>query len=120
MINQTCDDLTFRKIAAARAQQESGKSIIAGYNRRFPPHILKMKQLLGDRQGETNIIATINAGFIPSSSWMHDPMLRRGGGSIISFNQIVNGAGAALAALERLMLGQWLNVGGNTGDPNGS
>jgi predicted dehydrogenase/threonine dehydrogenase-like Zn-dependent dehydrogenase len=53
--------------------------ILVGFNRRFAPLAQKMKQLLGE--GPKNIVATMNAGFIPSNSWVHD--LDVGGGRII-------------------------------------
>lgn len=53
--------------------------VIVGFNRRFAPLAQKMKHLLGE--GPKNIIATMNAGFIPSNSWVHD--LEIGGGRII-------------------------------------
>jgi predicted dehydrogenase/threonine dehydrogenase-like Zn-dependent dehydrogenase len=53
--------------------------LIVGFNRRFAPFAQKMKQLLGE--GPKNIIATMNAGFIPFNSWVHD--LEVGGGRII-------------------------------------
>ena len=53
--------------------------VIVGFNRRFAPLATKMKQLLGE--GTKNIVATINAGFIPKDSWVHD--LEIGGGRII-------------------------------------
>ena len=53
--------------------------LVVGFNRRFAPLALKMKQLLGE--GPKNIIATMNAGFIPSNVWIHD--LETGGGRII-------------------------------------
>ncbi len=56
------------------------KTINVGFNRRFSPHILKMKQLLGE-ESQLNIIATMNAGFIPSNVWIHD--IEVGGGRII-------------------------------------
>ena len=59
----------------------SGKGITltVGFNRRFSPFAQKMKQLSG--QGVKNIIATMNAGFIPSDVWVHD--MEVGGGRII-------------------------------------
>lgn len=54
-------------------------SITVGFNRRFAPLAQKMKQLLGE--GSKNIVATMNAGYIPSNSWVHD--LEVGGGRII-------------------------------------
>lgn len=53
--------------------------LTVGFNRRFSPLAIKMKVLLGE--GPKNIVATMNAGFIPSNSWVHD--LQTGGGRII-------------------------------------
>ncbi|MDM1500008.1 bi-domain-containing oxidoreductase [Myroides odoratimimus] len=61
------------------AQQLSGKTVTVGFNRRFSPHIEKIKNLVGESQ--MNIIATMNAGFIPSNVWVHD--MKLGGGRII-------------------------------------
>jgi len=57
----------------------SGKMVVVGFNRRFAPLAEKMKTLLG--KGPKNIIATMNAGFIPPEVWVHD--LETGGGRII-------------------------------------
>lgn len=61
------------------AYNKSNSTLTVGFNRRFSPHILKMKNLLGNSQ--MNIIATMNAGFIPSNVWVHD--MQVGGGRII-------------------------------------
>jgi predicted dehydrogenase/threonine dehydrogenase-like Zn-dependent dehydrogenase len=61
------------------AYAKSGKTVTVGFNRRFSPHSQKMKSLLG--VGPMNVIATMNAGFIPSSVWVHD--MKVGGGRII-------------------------------------
>lgn len=73
------DELT----AIKNAYQDSEKpiSLTVGFNRRFSPFIQKSKQLLGDTNVPINMIATMNAGFIPSDSWVHD--LKIGGGRII-------------------------------------
>ena len=60
-------------------RKNSGLFIVVGYNRRFAPLAIKMKQLLGE--GPKNIIATMNAGSIPAISWVHD--LEVGGGRIV-------------------------------------
>lgn len=57
----------------------NGKTLSVGFNRRFSPYAVKMKQLIGE--GPKNIIATMNAGFIPPEVWVHD--LQVGGGRII-------------------------------------
>ncbi|MCF8448170.1 MAG: bi-domain-containing oxidoreductase [Bacteroidia bacterium] len=56
-------------------------SIMIGFNRRFSPHTQAIKKSLGTTSGAINIIATMNAGFIPENVWVHDPEL--GGGRII-------------------------------------
>ena len=53
--------------------------LTVGFNRRFAPFAQKMKSLIGT--GAVNIVATMNAGFIPANSWVHD--LQVGGGRII-------------------------------------
>jgi predicted dehydrogenase/threonine dehydrogenase-like Zn-dependent dehydrogenase len=57
------------------------KSVSVGFNRRFSPHIQKVKQLIGDSNMPINMIATMNAGFIPLEVWVHDMAV--GGGRII-------------------------------------
>lgn len=54
-------------------------TVNVGFNRRFSPHSIALKRVLGN--GPMNIVATMNAGFIPGSSWVHD--LQTGGGRII-------------------------------------
>jgi predicted dehydrogenase/threonine dehydrogenase-like Zn-dependent dehydrogenase len=58
---------------------DGGTTLTAGFNRRFSPHIQKMKQLVGE--APMNVIATMNAGSIPANVWVHD--LKTGGGRII-------------------------------------
>lgn len=54
-------------------------SLTVGYNRRFAPHVRKMKMLL--KEAVMNVIITVNAGYVPAESWVHDRA--RGGGRII-------------------------------------
>jgi len=56
-------------------------SLTVGFNRRFSPHIQAIKKAIGDKPGQLNIVATMNAGAIPPSVWVHD--LQVGGGRII-------------------------------------
>ena len=62
-----------------QACQESGKTLTVGFNRRFSPHSIKVKNLVG--QSPMNVIATMNAGNIPANVWVHD--MQVGGGRII-------------------------------------
>jgi predicted dehydrogenase/NADPH:quinone reductase-like Zn-dependent oxidoreductase len=61
------------------AYKKGNTTLTVGFNRRFSPHAVKMKSLLGE--GQMNVIATMNAGFIPKESWIHD--LKVGGGRIV-------------------------------------
>ena len=54
-------------------------TLTVGFNRRFSPYATKLKQLVGE--GPKNIVATMNAGFIPADMWVHD--LEIGGGRIV-------------------------------------
>lgn len=56
-------------------------SLMVGFNRRFSPHIRAIKSHLGSSPGPLNIVATMNAGFIPANVWVHD--MQVGGGRII-------------------------------------
>lgn len=76
--------LSFDELAAIeQAVQRNGasSSITVGFNRRFSPFIRKAKQLIGEETSNMNIIATMNAGFIPADFWVHD--MHIGGGRII-------------------------------------
>jgi predicted dehydrogenase/threonine dehydrogenase-like Zn-dependent dehydrogenase len=56
-------------------------SLTVGYNRRFSPFTIIAKSLLGNSGAPINIIANMNAGFIPPEIWVND--LKIGGGRII-------------------------------------
>ncbi len=67
--------------AGRQKQKANGQSLTVGFNRRFSPHIQAIKKAIGDKPGQLNVVATMNAGFIPSNVWVHD--LQVGGGRII-------------------------------------
>ena len=56
-------------------------NVSVGFNRRFAPLAKQMKKVLGSDNSPMNIIATMNAGFIPADAWLHD--MEVGGGRII-------------------------------------
>jgi predicted dehydrogenase/threonine dehydrogenase-like Zn-dependent dehydrogenase len=62
-----------------KVYQESDKTLTVGFNRRFSPHMEKIKSLVGSSR--MNVVATMNAGFIPQNVWVHD--MKTGGGRII-------------------------------------
>ncbi len=55
--------------------------VMAGFNRRFSPHTVKMRELLAGRTEPLTMTMTVNAGFIAPDHWTQDP--ERGGGRII-------------------------------------
>jgi predicted dehydrogenase/threonine dehydrogenase-like Zn-dependent dehydrogenase len=61
--------------------QRHNKTVTVGFNRRFAPLAQKMKSLLGKSDTPINIVATMNAGAVPPSVWVHD--MEIGGGRII-------------------------------------
>ena len=53
---------------------------MVGFNRRFAPHVKKMKELLSDTSGPKAMVMIINAGEISKDHWTQD--LEVGGGRI--------------------------------------
>jgi len=57
------------------------RHLMIGFNRRFSPHIAKIRELLEGRSGPLCMSMMVNAGFINPEHWTQDP--ERGGGRII-------------------------------------
>ena len=55
--------------------------LMVGFNRRFAPHVAKVKELLEAVKEPGSFIMTVNAGMIPANHWTQDPEV--GGGRII-------------------------------------
>ena len=70
--------------------------LMVGFNRRFSPHIVKIKSLLENRHEPKSIVITINAGEIPADHWTQDREI--GGGRII-------GEGCHFVDLMRFLVG---------------
>ncbi len=62
-----------------KAYKKCNVSLMVGFNRRFSPHMTKIKSLVAD--APMNIVATMNAGSISPEVWVHDMSV--GGGRII-------------------------------------
>ncbi|MGF1853521.1 bi-domain-containing oxidoreductase [Vibrio satsumensis] len=60
---------------------EEKPRLMVGYNRRFAPQIIKIKELLSSVSGPKTFIMTMNAGEIPAEHWTQD--INVGGGRII-------------------------------------
>ena len=55
--------------------------LMVGFNRRFSPLAVEMRNCLQQRLGPASAIITVNAGGIPADHWLHDPA--QGGGRIV-------------------------------------
>ena len=63
-------------------ESRGGQPILTvGFNRRFSPHVQRIRKLLEGLNGPKSFIMTVNAGFIPPEHWIQDPTA--GGGRII-------------------------------------
>jgi predicted dehydrogenase len=63
------------------ARGRPGQQLMVGFNRRFAPQVVRMKELLATIAEPKSFIMTVNAGAIPPEHWTQDPEV--GGGRII-------------------------------------
>lgn len=63
------------------AQKGRGGQLMVGFNRRFAPHVITMKRLLGQVAEPKSFLMVMNAGAIPAGHWTQDRAI--GGGRII-------------------------------------
>jgi predicted dehydrogenase/threonine dehydrogenase-like Zn-dependent dehydrogenase len=84
-LSLTADELDdVIKVYKSCQRDDSRKSpqLMIGFNRRFAPHIRKIKTLLSSKDYEKkSILITVNAGKIPSDNWIQDKAV--GGGRIL-------------------------------------
>ncbi len=66
---------------AAAVHAGAPAMVMVGFNRRFAPHVQKMKALLAGATGPKSFVMTVNAGAIPAAHWTQDRDV--GGGRII-------------------------------------
>ncbi|WP_066801059.1 bi-domain-containing oxidoreductase [Sphingomonas soli] len=70
------------ELEAIQAAHATGSAqLMVGYNRRFAPHVVRMKQMLSAVKEPKSFIMTMNAGAIPAGHWTQDPAV--GGGRIL-------------------------------------
>ena len=78
----TLDELTEIEDTYLNLPGKARKPILmVGFNRRFAPHIIKIKKLIENAREPKSFIMTVNAGMIPADSWVQDMQI--GGGRII-------------------------------------
>ena len=73
--------LTTSELAAIEAAHTGQALLMVGFNRRFAPLLLELKQQLTRLQGPKAFVYTCNAGPIPPDHWTQDPAA--GGGRLL-------------------------------------
>ncbi len=77
----TLDELNIIDETYHKINQYDAVRLMVGFNRRYAPHIIKMKTLLESSKSPKSIIMTVNAGTISKDHWVQD--INIGGGRII-------------------------------------
>ena len=77
----TLEELDVIDKAYQKANNSNTVRLMVGFNRRYAPHVVKMKGLLSSHRSPKSIIMTVNAGAIPGEHWVQDSLV--GGGRII-------------------------------------
>jgi len=102
-------------VASPKSQNDNFKDlttnapmVMVGFNRRFSPHTIKIRELLAGRTEPLTMNMTVNAGFIPPEHWTQDP--ERGGGRIIGegchfIDLLAHLAGAPVVQVAAQMVG---------------
>jgi polar amino acid transport system substrate-binding protein len=53
--------------------EHCARYLMVGYNRRFSPVSVKLKEFLGDAKTPITVVYRVNAGYIPTDNWYQDP-----------------------------------------------
>ncbi len=67
--------------AIIAARQDSGARVMVGYNRRYAPLGIKLRETFARHAQPLSVLYRMNAGFRPAKHWLHDPEV--GGGLIL-------------------------------------
>jgi len=67
--------------ALSGAVASSGRLLMAGFNRRFAPHVRELRERLRGRAGPLHMVYRVNAGAIPADHWTRD--IEEGGGRVV-------------------------------------
>ncbi|MGO8697377.1 MAG: asparagine synthase (glutamine-hydrolyzing) [Limisphaerales bacterium] len=102
-------DLAEVSAAYQRSTSSQARLLMAGFNRRFSAHTLRVKEVLAGRSEPLCLAMTVNAGAIPADHWVQD--MARGGGRIIGeachFIDLLSWiAGAAVTEVSAIMVGK--------------
>jgi predicted dehydrogenase len=93
---------------AEAAEKAKDRLVMVGFNRRFSPHTVKIKELLAGRSEPLCMNMTVNAGFVPPQHWVQDP--ERGGGRILGegchfIDLLAHLSGSPVASVHAVMIG---------------
>ena len=69
-----------QSIVATRAELTDPPMLMVGYNRRFAPMVIALRDALRTLNEPLMLTCRVNAGFIPPEHWLHDPAT--GGGRL--------------------------------------
>ena len=108
--------LTLEELAEieAEARARPGQKLMLGFNRRFAPQVVKVRQLLGSVSEPKSFVMTVNAGAIPADHWTQDKAV--GGGRIVGegghfLDLLRHLAGAPIVAHHAVAMGAHPAVG---------
>ncbi|HEX6364026.1 MAG TPA: bi-domain-containing oxidoreductase [Albitalea sp.] len=74
--------LTLDELARIEAAYPGGSPLLmVGFNRRFAPQVVRMRELLAGAPGPKAFVMTVNAGAVPATHWTQDPLV--GGGRLL-------------------------------------
>ncbi|HMB84326.1 MAG TPA: bi-domain-containing oxidoreductase [Terriglobales bacterium] len=68
-------------ISTSASAEENAPLLMVGFNRRFAPMAVQMKQFLSEIHEPLAIHYRVNAGYVPADHWVNDP--EQGGGRIL-------------------------------------
>lgn len=89
-----------------------------GFNRRFSPHILQLKKLVGLQPGAMHLTITMNAGALPPNHWTLDP--KEGGRIIGEACHLVDLAVYLTGSEVTSVTGQSMGISSNSNSDNAS
>ena len=95
------------------AEEHPDLQVMVGFNRRYSPHVQKIKELLAWRAEPLAMHFACNAGIIPPDVWVHDREL--GGGRIIGeachfIDLLAYVADSPIASVASMQMGQGVAV----------
>jgi predicted dehydrogenase/threonine dehydrogenase-like Zn-dependent dehydrogenase len=73
--------ISWEQLTAVSAVLHPNAWLMVGFNRRFSPHVQRLRARTSARRGALVCGIRVNAGAIPSDAWVHDP--ETGGGRLV-------------------------------------